>query len=327
MLSGAYLVRDRGTQAQGFERNAAEGRLSDSSDRASPQFDPAGPEGQAIVGHRQLDMIPLPDDSLPLMDQFHALLQRAERGDPVASCRLVVSLYRCRGEQQQWEFTQKMTQSLERGAASNEGMLIERIASSQEKLEKSGGYCKDVDTRLLPRPETLFQYGLNSYSPRQKTVLAMMRSDGSIRRVNSNLSYFESGSYVFPQFLADHTVEFLMAGYAAKEPMALEGLVMLHAPGKALTRGGVGLLLPNPRLFLQYSMLMRELFGPESIGQSGLRLMQVTESTMTGAQLDEIRRRVSVEAVEWRRSLAAGSEESAWQLATTEELAFRACSK
>jgi hypothetical protein len=131
--------------------------------------------------------------------------------------------------------------------------------------------------------------------------------------------------YVMPQFLADNTVDFLMSGYSAKDRLALEGLVMLHSPGNAVTRGGVSIRLPNPKLFLFYSHLMLELYGAESIGRSGLLLMQVTESTMTPKQLDEIRRRVAFEATSWKKSSTAQPMSATPNQFTIPELAFKAC--
>lgn len=35
---------------------------------------------------------------------------------------------------------------------------------------------------------------------------------------------------MLPQFLADHSIQFLLEGYEARDPLALEGLILLHAP-------------------------------------------------------------------------------------------------
>lgn len=282
---------------------------------------------ESVVVERAVPIAPLPDSSLELSEQLPALLQRADSGDPVASCRLIVSINRCREERRNRVFTDAMVRSLGVKSGKNDDLIVGLVASSQESQAKKGSYCAGVETRSLPQPEELYNRAMNRFTPRQKTVLAMMRSDGSIRRVNGRGSYSESGLYIMPQFLADNTLDFLMTGYAAKDPLALEGLVMLHSPGNALTRGGVSVWLPNPKLFLLYSTLLRDLFGPESMGRTGLLLMQVTESTMTPDQLDDIRRRAAAEASQWRQFAMSQSKGVSPDLTAAPEEAFKACTE
>lgn len=318
VVSGGYLWNNQRSSADSAA-HADQGEIPGLPDEPSPQSDAAGSQSPGSSAGPRDAMVPLPDHSLPLAYQIPALLQRAEQGEPVASCRLIASLIRCREERRRWE----LDQTKRHGSA---GQSSRAESKYLERPEEPGGYCNGVDTDLLPRPEALFHNAMSGFSPRQKTVLAMTRSDGSILRLNGSTPYFEPGLYVFPQFLADHTVEFLMVGYTAKDPLALEGLVILHSPGNTMIRKGIGVRLPNPRLFLQYSMLMHEVFGAESLGQEALFLMKITQSTMTQEQLDNIRRRVSAEAIEWRRSLTESSQTPAWLLPGAPEHAFRACS-
>lgn len=290
-----------------------------------PAPNPSDFRDETSLANRASSIPPLPDSTLQLSEQLPVLLQRADSGDPIASCRLIVSINRCREERRNRIFTEAMMRSLSKGSGSNDNLMVGLVASSQESQERKGSYCDGVETSILPEPEDLFQRAINGFTTHQKTVLAMMRSDGSIKRLNGSASYSESGMYVMPQFLADNTVDFLMSGYSAKDRLALEGLVMLHSPGNAVTRGGVSIRLPNPKLFLFYSHLMLELYGAESIGRSGLLLMQVTESTMTPKQLDEIRRRVAFEATSWKNSSTAQPMSATPNQITTPELAFKAC--
>lgn len=242
---------------------------------------------------------PMPDASAPLADQLPALLLRAEAGDPTASCRLIIGINRCREESRNRRFSERMRNSLEARAGENDSALVEIVARSEEQRESSGGYCSGASALQVPRIDDIFRNALHSLSARQKTILALTRSDGSIRQLHDSVSFTESGLYVMPQFIADHTVEFLMAGYHARDPLALEGLVMLHSPGNSISPRGVGVWLPNPRLFLQYSMLMQELFGADALGTEAMYLMRATAATMAPDDLERVRRAVILEARQW----------------------------
>lgn len=245
---------------------------------------------------------PLPDHALPLAAQLPVLLQRAEAGDPVSSCRLIIGINRCREQRRNRLFTEKMIRDLQAKSRKNEDALIDLAARMQERGEGPGQFCAEADTQSLPTPEALLERAKDRLSPRQKTVMVLMRSDGSLRRLRGNTSFTESGYYVVPQFIADNSLPFLMQGYAAKDPLALEGLVLMHAPASAIFPSSVAVWLPNPKLFLHYSMLMHELLGPESLGRTGIELAQVVASSEPVEEIHRLREIVRVEAEQWRRA-------------------------
>lgn len=243
---------------------------------------------------------PLPNATEPFAAQLPALLVRSEGGDPVASCRLIVSINRCKEEERSRRVTDSMIRSLAaRTTGGNQG-LIDIVAREKEARAKSGAFCSGVALEALPDLDGIFERSVGLLTPHQKTIIAMTRSNGTLRRVNGRFSFSESGLYVLPQFLADHTVEFLMAGYEARDPLALEGLVLLHAPGNALAPTGVGLWHPNPRLFMQYSLLMHEIYGPEALGNTALQLMQVTAASLGPDEMRRITLSVQTEASSWK---------------------------
>lgn len=244
---------------------------------------------------------PLPDHALPLAAQLPVLLQRAEAGDPVSSCRLIVGINRCKEQRRNQLYTERMIRDLQEKSRKNEGALIDLAAQMQERGEGPGQFCAAADTQSLPTPEVLLERAKDRLSPRQKAVMVLMRSDGSLRRLRGRMSFTESGLYVIPQFIADNSLQFLMQGYAAKDPLALEGLVLMHAPASAIAPSSVAVWLPNPELFLQYSMLMHELFGPESLGRSGVELAQVVAASEPPEEIHRLREVVRIEAEQWRR--------------------------
>lgn len=245
----------------------------------------------------------LPDSELPLSQQLPILLQRADLGDPIASCRLIIGINRCIEFKRNQAFSDEMRRSLESREGRIDGTMIGMVASSEERKASIGSFCDALQLDALPRVDDLLRRALGSLSPRQKTTLAMMRSDGELSRLRGNRSFSESGLYVIPQFIAERTHEFLMSGYQARDPLALEGLVMLHSPGHAARPMGVAVWLPNPRLFLQYAGLMDALYGPGSLGQDVRRLVQATAATMTPQQLELVQQYVQAEQGRWTRDI------------------------
>jgi hypothetical protein len=137
-------------------------------------------------------------------------------------------------------------------------------------------------------------------SVRQRTLIALLRSDGQIRRLyQAEQGFSESASYVYPQFLADHALDFLQDGFRARDPLALEGLVLLHAPSNSLSPQGVGPTLPNPRLFLRYAWLMQRLFGEDVLGERAKRTVAYAAASLDPDQLQSIRNGVEHDLTLW----------------------------
>lgn len=245
----------------------------------------------------------LPDIALPLSQQLPTLLQRADLGDPVASCRLIIGINRCIEFKRNQTFSDRMQRSLESQEGRADHLMIGLVARSQEHKEAVGSYCDALQFNALPRVDDLLRRTLGALTPRQKTTLAMMRSDGELNRLRRGGSFSESSLYVIPQFIADRTHEFLMSGYQARDPLALEGLAMLHSPGHAAAPRGVAVWLPNPRLFLQYTGLMAALYGSGSLGDDVNRLIDATAATMTPPQLEAVQQHVQSERQRWTRDI------------------------
>ncbi len=269
----------------------------------------AGKEVEAAPS-RQIQMPALPSQDIPFGDQIPALLARAEAGDPVAVCRLVVDINRCSEEKRKIAFNDLMIQSLEARDGPSDELMIATIARQQERLEASGGYCKGFESAALPSPTSLLQ-ATASLTPYQKALLALTRSDGTIQRLHDRFSYSESGLYVYPQFLADNAYRFLQEGFAAGEPLALEGLVLVHSPSNVVSQRGVSLSLPNPKLFVKYMGLMQRLYGDVAIeGEIGMAFSEVRAS-IPPDQLVLIDKEMDAEYERWVRLSEAKGRGSA----------------
>lgn len=268
-------------------------RLSESSPEAIPVASPEATPGKA----RELPS--LPEATAPLAEQLPVLIDLAERGHPVAACRLAISKTLCTTEINRREFASRVRRSLISGRNNNEEAFIDSAAEHEEFFSEIDGFCDGVDPDGLPSVDQVLRASVAALSPRQKTLLAMMRSDGKIRRLRPGRPISELDHYLLPQLIADHGYDFLLAGYAAKDPLALEGLILVHAPGMAIPPQGVSIRLPNPRLFLRYALVYARLHGVDALGQRAIRLVKAAQATLSPAEWQQLREDVDAEARRW----------------------------
>lgn len=255
---------------------------------------------------------PLPDPALPLALQLPVLLERAKGGDPTSTCRIVIGVGRCSAFESRRAFIDRQMQNLGAiGQAGTEELAVETLARMEESLVPSQQFCDAFSGAVEVDTETLLAQAKPALSPRQKTVLAMMLSDGQVRRLQVRLNSTQAGEYLLPQFIADNTPEFLQAGFAAKEPLALEGLIMLHSPSSIIPVQGVMVRLPDQRRFLAFASLYRRLFGAEALSRPASLVLDTVIKSTDPAQLDRLSAEVEAEARRWAgrfglSSLASG---------------------
>lgn len=230
--------------------------------------------------------------------QLDALVQRAEAGDPVSICKLLVSINQCHDQVRRQGFSKLALNALTKNESDIDGLLVASVAADEEHMAQRGGYCAGVDLETLPAASSLFAetYRLNVA---QKTIIALTRPDGSLARLHRRASYSQAPLHVHPQFLADNALHYLAEGYRAAEPLALEGLVMVHTPGVVARPGGTLPWLPNPHLFLKYLGLMHRLQGPAALeGEVGL-MYQAARDAMPVESLARIEREVEADFQRW----------------------------
>jgi hypothetical protein len=185
------------------------------------------------------------------------------------------------------------------GRAGTDSLAVEALARMQESLVSDQQFCDAFSGADEVDTETLLAQAKPVLSPRQKTVLAMMLSDGQVRRLQVRLSSTQAGEYLLPQFIADNTSEFLQAGFSAKEPLALEGLIMLHSPSSIIPVQGVMVRLPDQRRFLAFASLYRRLFGAEALSRPANLVLDTVIKSIDPAQLDRLHAEVEAEARRW----------------------------
>lgn len=260
----------------------------------------------------------LPNGDLPFGDQYDALLKAHESGSTEASCRLVQGITECAQLQRSMEFVRaRQRGEFPIGQAEADGVTGEAIvavlAHSLNYLERRAAACEGFVASQAISANEVLRTASRRLSPAQKTLMAMTRPDGQIRRLNPpNRSYSQSNMYVYPQFMANHVLEFLEAGFRARNPLALEGLALLHAPGNAIPAQGTWPALPDPSLYARYAILLQELAGPEVLGWAAQELIAYSLASLTPDEVEQVRGWVARELPHWR--LASGSVDVREQL-------------
>jgi hypothetical protein len=246
----------------------------------------------------------LPPATVPFALQLPTLISRADRGDAVSSCRLAVGTSRCAEHLQNKAFVDQRLSSLNSIAGSrSETVWVESLARMQESLAESEAFCAgftadtsiDVDSFLSRAALT----------PQQKTVLATRLSGGQTRRLQPNFDASRAADYVLPQFISENMVDFLKAGYAARQPLALENLILVHAPSTWIDTQGPMVRLPDQYRFLAYAKLYERLFGAAALGPQVGRIMDAVLKSTPRTALQRLDAEVESEAQRWAKALGA----------------------
>jgi hypothetical protein len=273
---------------------------------AERPFATAQPRTAAPLADPVASARPLPAPEVPFREQLPQLQQRASIGDPVAACRLALGVNRCAGYLGRKRFVEQAFGSLDRmSAAGNTEFAVEALARAQESVRIAERFCSGVDVAGLPDADPGLNAALASLSPHQKTMLAMMLADGQIRRIQTRPWSSQAADYIVPQFIADNTVRFLHDGFAARQPLAIEGLILLHSPSSMVAAQGVMTRQPDRRKFAAYALLYRRLYGPQAMGPRVNQILDAVLATMPPGDVDVLRSDVEREAQQWVE--AAGS--------------------
>lgn len=276
----------------------------------SPGVPAAAPAAAALAA-----LPPLPPADEPFAAQIEALAARAEAGDPVAACRLLIDGMRCASSSRNATFAKQLEGSLARASdGMSEHAVINAMAHAEHAAAGSAAFCAGVDDNALPDPDRYLAAALPRLDVRQRVLLAMTDEHGNITRLprgRGAASFSTSSANLVPQFLADHDLAFLQAGVAAFDPLALEGMLLLHAP--TMTLGAANRLRlhqPNPQRFAHHALLMQQLYGEDALGDSADYLLNRVIARMSPEAQAALRSAVALEAARWTRSGAPPSPET-----------------
>ncbi len=285
---------------------AADASISGSPD-AVAAADIALVEPHAVtVAPLPVDLPPMPAADLSLAAQMEALVARTKAGDPVAACRLLIQGERCAYYGRLQFFVQGTVDG--RFKASNPGaqeLMIDNAARWSEEAGRDKALCDGMDMTAVPDVDETMANALHRLSVRQKVMLALVRGDGQVARLGIQgvvgpRGYSESMGLI-PQFYSDHLVDFLHEGLAARDPLALEGMVLLHAPmPSGSNRNGLRVALPDQYRFALYARTSLELNGAMGIGPFLPQILDRVLDQMPMEKRQQLESEVSALVTEFR---------------------------
>lgn len=256
--------------------------------------------------------VALPSVDLPLVEQLPTLQSLAEQGNPEAACRLFVQELTCADYARNKRFSRMIETSLARpdatGDPETERILISGAALGQEQAESVAALCKGFQPdHAAGESDAWLQRALTRMSVRQRVLLAMLDESGRLLRIPRHPptgSSFVGGStdYLYPRFLSEHAVQFLRDGIQAADPLALEGMILLHAPARLPGPESIRPWLPDAYRFVGYALLLRELYGQDALGH--FVLPEMLDAALGSLSADEKSRLLSLVDAEKKRWLA-----------------------
>jgi len=260
----------------------------------------------STTGQDRTVLPPLPAADKPFAAQLSSLVQLAKAGEPTAACRLALDSLYCKDYEQNSSFMKQVNAGM--GARTHEignDLAATLIINSEDSLATGSTYCAGLAEKQLPTLDEFLSLALPNLSTRQKILLVLARPNGAIVQIIKDpRTMATSGGdtrQVYSQFLADHALEFLQDGIASADPMALEGMILVHVPSRVPDRGvDVFPSLPNPYKFAGYALLMQQLSGPASLGPFVSESLNTVLAGLTIEQLQTLQRAVDVEAKRWQ---------------------------
>lgn len=257
-----------------------------------------------------LPSVQMPEATLPLAEQLGALIQLAQAGDPEAACRLFIGTRRCRMVTQRLRRAEQMQQHLEQGQTSriSEDMAVLSIANALEQTRALAAWCDGVDPAQHPNANALAERAFDNMTSAQKVLLVMSRQDGSIARMprhfGSSGSLGGTTGFIYPQFLSDHGYSILEEGIRQANPLALEGMIMLHSPSWIPgSEEAPRISMPDRQRFVQYGLLMTYVFGEDDLGPIMSDTIARSLASMDPDKRAEAERWAEYEAERWRAQM------------------------
>ena len=257
----------------------------------------------------------------PLIERLDALQGLAESGDRQAACWLALEYSFCRSLAVIDGVGQAFGEVLEHQplpgvSRAQEDDLLLGIADARERYARNAAHCRGISEFVDNPGVPLLQAVVEQGSVRQKVVAALMQPDGSILRLPREavipLALDTNTNRLASQFYADHALDYLQQGFRAADGLALEGLILIHAPDVIHLRHNtdVAFRLPNPRLFSALALLAEQVYGGDMLGPQVRNLLQRSLESMSEQQRQVLERDVQIESLRWQNAAPPPPEPS-----------------
>ncbi len=103
------------------------------------------------------------------------------------------------------------------------------------------------------------------------------------------------------QYLADNMLQFLQQGLADADPLALEGMLIVHYPFFDLSVARIpSVSLPNPEAFARHAYLAEAVLGSEGLGPIGRQALLAIETHLPPDRVFQLRAEARNLSMAWR---------------------------
>ncbi len=304
ILALVWVGRDRGYEERkpvgdGDAQTTMNPRLS-GTDQAG-----AAPHASSAPASRQTSPM-----QGPLLDRVPLLRQRARTGNARAACQLALEFSTCRAASKRWD----MSRTMEYAAATSEAArldvrVIDAIADVREDADRVESDCAGLEIEGDSDVVALLQAAAPNGNARQKVIAALTQPDGSLLRLprgpEHTLPMDPWVSAMASQFYADNALRYLHEGFRARDPLALEGLILVHAPDVLVPTASTdaAFRLPDPRRFVALALLAEEVYGADMLGSQVRQLLQRTLEALSAKE----RGRAESDAKRWAQTWRAST--------------------
>lgn len=290
---------------------------SPSALRAEPFMPPPLSPIATATAETDASPAPLPPADLALEAQRAQLQALSAAGRVDAACRLALALSHCRALAMRTIVSQGLEELLRQASlnvrgADEEQRLIDAIAAAQQQGDDAAAYCAGVSPLENSDAVADFQQQALRGTVRHRVIAALLQPDGSLPRLPRDaVSPLAMDAWVgrgASQLYADHALRFLAEGYSARDPLALEGLILIHAPDLLHLEASTDVLirLPDPHRFAGYALLFERLYGSAQLGSQTVSLLQRVLDGLKPAHRAALDREVEREWRRWRAGPVGG---------------------
>ncbi len=232
-------------------------------------------------------------------------MERAEAGEPEATCRLLLDIGMCMERENRLRSQQRLTEQAARTDSElMRDRMIDFLDANQEDGDRWESFCADTKPMAFADMERLLFQALPRMTNRQRLLFTMSREDGSLMRLPRT---FEGGSPrtvsggILSQYHADNDLDALEQGMAEADPLALEVMLMLYMP-MSFAKQMIDFreALPDPYRYSGYALMMQQLYGPDALGEAGTMTLNMALAQMDPATRNALQQQADAGVARWR---------------------------
>lgn len=194
----------------------------------------------------------LPPFGTALADSIDALRDAARQGDVDAACRLASEIAGCAQARHLGATQQIMAGATAQLVRSeDQEAMIDSLAAAHEQQQGFEQFCPP--SAVIDAEPDWLEHAARAGHHRAQVLFALYRRDRAefarvLREPGRVSMSFTTGSQRVSSYFAAHALRFLQQGLARHDPLALEGLILIHDPSTNPLAESL-IRLPDPERF------------------------------------------------------------------------------